>query len=268
MEDAKVANEEAMQSDSSSIVNVAGVDLTAQDLADYLRRSFRLDVIYDLIKFTLIEAEASNRSIEASEEEVNNKITEIRLERQLLTVEATEKWLHGQRLTMDEFWEIAERLVRVEKLSQQIVDDEAINEHFAMKKTALARVGYYQILVSEENKAIELSAQLRLKTSFFDLARQYSEDEATRKSCGYAGIRLLSELDSEIQFKIMGAREGDIIGPVKSHGQYYLILIDRLLPAVLDDETREVLRTQLFQKWCSDYFNSTPIRWLIGDSEE
>ena len=145
-------------------------------------------------------------------------------------------------------------------------DTETVNEYFALNKATLSKVEYYQIIVSKEGKANELAALIRQQSSFFDLARQHSEDPETKKHCGYAGIRTLNEFDSDIQFKVQAASEGDIIGPLKSKGQYYLIYIDKIHPALLDEESRESISNQLFQKWCTNKINATLVEWHIGNT--
>lgn len=269
MKDADIAsNEEAnsMENALVPVVRIADTTFFAHELPDYLLLTLQLNVLKSLIKFKVLDDEISAAGIDVSEDEVMEELTAFRLERNLLTAEATQKWLNEQLLNMDNLWGVAERQAKLSKLRRTVFDAEAIDEHFALNKATLSKVECYQIIVDKEAKASELAALIKQKSSFFDLARQHSEDQETRKQCGYAGIRYLSEFESNIQFKVQTASEGDIIGPLKSQGQYYLIYIDKFYPATLDDQSREAVSNQLFQKWCANKINSTLVEWQIGNN--
>lgn len=237
--------------------------LTGRDLLDYMRSSLHIDVVDELIKKWIINDEFDKRKLEFSDEELEQEINRFRLDRHLLTSASTDKWLEKHHLNSSDLWTIFEQIVKAKKLKLALFDDEYVSEQFALKKVGLSKATYYQIVVKQQNKATELAALIRHGNSFFDLARVHSEDEQSKGACGFVGSKFLYEIEPEIQFKITNAQDGDVFGPIKCIGNYYLIFLEHLAPAVLDEETMEGLRDQLFENWCAKRVSSTPIELLV-----
>lgn len=241
--------------------------LTGSDLMAWLHRGFlETDVFHELLKNKIIHREIERQQVEVTDEEVQAAINNFRLQKHLLTGSATQKWLSKVHLNSTDFWTVFEDNARANKLKKLLIDDELVEESFALNKSTLSRVSYYQIVVKQEKKAAELSALIKMGSCFFELARKYSED-GFAKSCGYGGVRLITDFDPELQYRISAASDGDLIGPIKCLGQYHLVLIDRVIKPQLDDETREGIRTQLFEAWCNAQVSSTPIT-VIDEKEQ
>lgn len=249
-------------------LRVCNMELTAADLLEYLRLTLQVESINNIVRFTVLESELDKHGIVATEEEVAEVLSSFRADRGLLTAESTNQWLAKQHLSLDYLWRFSEYRTRLRKLRQKMFDDERLREEFALTKTTLSKIEYYQIVVDDHSKAAELAALIGMKSSFFELAWQHSEDAATRKQCGYGGIRCLTDFDAELQLKLVAANEGDIIGPLKSRGQYYIVFVAGRYPAVFNEETREMIANQLFEKWCHDCIATTPVEWVADNAED
>jgi parvulin-like peptidyl-prolyl isomerase len=101
--------------------------------------------------------------------------------------------------------------------------------------------------------AFELRAQiLEEGADFYALARRYSQDAATRPSGGYVGKVPRKSLSAAVEAAVFGAKAGDLVGPLKVDRGWHLLKVEDLHPAVLDETTRQTLRTALFEEWLND----------------
>ena len=242
--------------------------ITGRDIIEYLQKQLlKTNVINELISEKLLQHEFIKRNILASDAEIETLINKFRLEKHLLTGAATQKWLDQSHLSSSDIWDIFDKKVKTEKLKEILFDDETIEETFALRKSLLCRVSFYQIVVKNEKKAAELAALIKLGNSFFELARKYSEDKNSSGACGYEGIKFVSEFEPEIQYKIAGASDNEFIGPLRCLGQHFLIYIDKIIPAVLDQQMRSNIREQLFLKWCEEQVGATPFELMDPDAD-
>jgi parvulin-like peptidyl-prolyl isomerase len=242
------------------LASAGDLRLNAVDMVGHLRTTLQLEVMKNALLSKIIDAEFVKHGIAATDEEVNEAITQFRLKRHLLTTEACEKWLEDQFLSIDDLYSLSERKVKLIKLKCALFDDDVVDEHFALTKTMRAKVSCYQIVVAKEQKAAEIAALIRDGTSFFDLARQNSEDESTKHACGYTGVKSMSEFEAEIQSAIVAASEGDIVGPIKCDRQFYIVFIDKLYAAKLD---RDSIRMDMFRDWSAQQFKTAPMQILV-----
>lgn len=93
---------------------------------------------------------------------------------------------------------------------------------------------------------------MREGASFFDFARRYSKDSATAVACGYVGKVTTDSLPPQVQQLIIGARQGDLLGPVKVGKDFEVLLLEKIHPAQFDGETRQKLEDELFKQWLND----------------
>src|SRR5262249_2809417 len=98
---------------------------------------------------------------------------------------------------------------------------------------------------------------------FCSLARLYSQDEDTRKQCGYMGVVRLSDLPPEVECRIVGCAPGEVVGPIRSIGSFHLYLVEDVFPAMLDDQTRDGLKEELVEEWLAAEVRLARVHWNV-----
>jgi parvulin-like peptidyl-prolyl isomerase len=86
---------------------------------------------------------------------------------------------------------------------------------------------------------------------FFSLARQYSIDESTRLAGGFVGRIERTQLPQAIAAHAFGAIPGTIAGPFEIDKKFYVVKIEEVYPAELNEATRARIEGILFEEWLS-----------------
>src|SRR5262249_14164284 len=94
------------------------------------------------------------------------------------------QWLEPQHLTYDDLWSWGKSELKLEKLKESVARDE-LEKRFAFRKLDTLELG--RIVLRGEAEAVKILSLLREGLSFW-LGKTYSEDETTRRQCGYMGI--------------------------------------------------------------------------------
>jgi peptidyl-prolyl cis-trans isomerase SurA len=121
-------------------------------------------------------------------------------------------------------------------------------------------------LTEESDKAVlskleEIRYQIITgRAKFEDMARKFSEDEATKLQGGYLGAVPVNELDPELKNAVQSLGEGEISSPIKmSYGNsyaYHIVLLKRRIPAHrmnLKDDYMRIYQYALIEKQNREY---------------
>jgi len=236
---------------------------TASEFFKYVRLSFNWSIVQQAVKHKILELAFRENEIGATDAEVMKGLEKFRLERKLLTSEATSNWLHHHGLSPEDLYEICQFEVNLSKLKEKLFGEEVIRKHFAFHRTQFEKVELYQIVTKKEEKAKEIAALLKDKNCFFDLAKFQSEDEATARLCGYMGLQKRNELVAEIESKIFAAKEGSMVGPIKALKRFQFFYIEKFYPPAFDEATQIAIREQLFGEWLAHKANHSNLEILV-----
>jgi len=228
------------------------VDGEEIDLYDIMRRAKArndLEFVQQAIDAAIIRQEATRQEIAVSDEELQMAADQFRAAHELYDVAATEAWLATKHLTFEEWELFVEETVLTRKLREAITADK-IEPHFAINKLTFDAAEISRLVVSEEDIARELRAQLtEEQADFHSLARTYSIDSTTRLAGGYAGKVMRPEMEAAVESAVFGGQPGNVVGPFKLEDGWHLIKIESLHRAELDDALRETIKTQVFTEW-------------------
>ena len=106
-----------------------------------------------------------------------------------------------------------------------------------------------RIVVETELQANDIVAQLGRGADFAQLAREASIDGETRDSGGQAGNVQRRVMEPSLAAGVFSANEGDVIGPLAIGSGFQVARVEHVKRAVLDDDTAEEVRDQLFAAW-------------------
>ncbi len=218
-------------------------------LFQFLRLTLNWTIVDSLMERTLIEKAFAENGISVPEEELIAFVEKYRADRGLLTAAETEKWLEDNKLTADELYDLCEFELKEEQLKNSLFTDDDIRARFVLSRGDFETVELYQIVIGKESKAKEIAALIHDGKSFFELARQHSEEDATRKVCGYTGKVVRTSIRPELESRIYGASEGDIIGPIKSLGSHHIVLVEKFHHVEFTPQIQEEIRAILYRGW-------------------
>ena len=253
--------------ENGALFRINGQELTGRELERCLRIAGRWEAIQGAINQVVLNQAFDELKITVSPDEIDQFMDVYRARNGLLTAAATVQWLSACKLTDDDFVLLLQQELKLSKFKEFLAQGK-IDQRFAYDKVNLERVELYRIIIDDESVARELMVQLKEGSHFFDMARTYSQDESTRRQCGYLGIVRRSELRPEIESLVFAGVEGQIVGPVKSAGAFHIYRVEKLYPARLDDATRELLKEQLFREWLRVSLETSAIESLNGDLAE
>ncbi len=206
------------------------------------------EILNRLIEDRIILQEAKNKGIEVSEKEINAWIDAFKRENEL-TQEEFEELLMKEKLSIDDYKNIAKKNLVASKLinlavdSKIVVTDKDIESYYHEHKNKFIKtpktveVGAIFLKLKKDAsiteitdlklKALKISYMLKQGASFDILVDEYS-DEPLKSQDGKLGEFTEGELISALDKKIFSMEKGEISEPIWfNDGVYILRLIDK-----------------------------------------
>lgn len=200
----------------------------------------------------LIRRAATERGISVSNIELQQAANDFRQSRDLLDAASTKKWLTSNHLSIED-WEACLEGEIIERKLRDALTDTGVEQHFAENRLSFESATVSRLVVSDEDIARELRLQIAEdEADFYQLARQHSIETATKLAGGYAGIVRRADLEAAIEAAVFGAQPGRVVGPFKTDAGWSLVKIEARHAAILDDSTRETIKSQLFKEWLDE----------------
>jgi peptidyl-prolyl cis-trans isomerase SurA len=242
------------------------------DPAERERRRGDLEsrVLDEMIAEELIVGAAEQAGVQITEQEVNAAIREIR-EQNNLSQEELEEALSMQGYSISAYREDLERQMLRMRASNMLVrprvsvtDDDvrARYERMSRQTGSVSRVHLRHILIevaddaTEEernaarDRAAELAQRARAGADFDELAREHSDDAATRDAGGDLGWIERGSLATEWEDIVFAMEESEVRGPITGPRGLHVFYIDgRETDEVPDfEEAAPDIREQIFQE--------------------
>ncbi len=206
-------------------------------------------MIEGIVGRQIVKQFAINKAITTETHELQQAADDLRRLNKLYSADETWSWLQKYHLSVDEFEELAAATVLSSKLAQHLFADQ-VEPYFLEHQLDYTRVVMYEIVLDDEDLAIELSYALQEgEISFYQAAHQYIQDPELRRRGGYRGILRRSELKPEISVAVFSAQPPQILKPIVTAQGAHLILVEELLPAELTQELRYEILSKLFGEW-------------------
>ena len=166
-------------------------------------------------------------------------------------------WIGGSgRMMVDEFTvtldDVAEEAAcgLLEQALAGKVAEGQIEPYFAQHTLDYDEAEVCWIHVSEEGVAEEIGMQVAEEgVRFHELARRYSEDEATRPAGGYLGRLRRDHLPKGVAPLVFAAKPGEMVGPLKVRRKHALYLVQEAFPATLTEAVGGEIGERLFRTW-------------------
>ncbi len=232
------------------MINFAGVDISPENVVDLLKRELTLHTICrQLIYQRIICANAQERGLNVTDNEIQTEADRVRRELQLESAQATLDWLQARMITADEWEEsIRDRLLAT-KLADAIFSETA-SRQFNERKLDYEKVSLYKIVTTGVSLAQELRYQIEeAEISFFEAAHHYDNNVERRRCCGYEGEISRWALDPDVAASVFGAPAQTVIGPIAVGEEYGLFFADEFIAPQMTKELHRLICDRLFYEW-------------------
>jgi peptidyl-prolyl cis-trans isomerase C len=166
-----------------------------------------------------------------------------------------------------------------QKMNALPVDEKMLQTYYDQHKAdftqmfaKMIRVGYGvdgkpRTDADAKAKIEDLAKQATAGTDFSTLAKENSDDGATREKGGDLPpiTKSSSGLPPKIKAALTGLQPGGVSAPIQEQNAYYLFRMERTAPAPLDavrPEIANVVRQESFRKWMDEAKSSASVKFM------
>jgi parvulin-like peptidyl-prolyl isomerase len=231
------------QTIGSPLDNLLADRLPSADIGELLRR-YRLmpQLVQEMI---LDEAIAA---IDCPADQRESVLRSFYARQGITTEAARQAWLQQQRLSDDHATGLALRAWRIEQF-KQVNWGKQVESHFLAVKSQLDQVVYSVLRVEQFATAQELYFRVKAGEQDFAAAvREYSQGVEAATG-GLVGPMPLSQPHPLVASKLRSAQLGQVLPPFQLENWVLLLRLEQVIPAKLDEPTRQKLLDNLFQTW-------------------
>jgi peptidylprolyl isomerase len=236
----------------SELLKIDDEVITTEDFVKLLKFTGRFDeLMEDVVKDKVTIHAARKQGIEVTPEEIQERADQLRRVRGLHRAVDMNRYLDATGLTLDDFEKFIIEMLLHEKMSEQIGNDEAVEEYFSLNSPKFDSIEVSHIVLDSEGKAREIMAILEDDPdSFADMAREHSLSD-TSEDGGYIGKVLRGSLKTEVESRVFNASEGDLLGPFPTEDEscFEIFTVNAKRPSTLNDDTIEEVRRLLKDEW-------------------
>ncbi len=238
--------------------------ISLEQALKYLDSAGKLEsVLWEIMRSYVIDQELQTlEKFDISSELLDQVVLDWRLENDLTNYATFQEWLANQGLDYPTFRsQIADKL-KLEKLKAQVTEAN-LQEYFIERKIFLDRVVLSRLVVEEQALAEELKSQiLEDGAKFEQLVQEYSLTD-DRILNGMMGAVSKGTLPTVLRAALDLANPGELIEPFEIEGLWYLVRVEKLLPASLDEQLKEELAHELFEQWLEDKIQNINVQLQV-----
>lgn len=257
------------KAEGNVVARVNNEVITKDELYELLVKENGQTALNSLIANKIVELEAKNQDIKATDEDVQKEIDVIA--EQYGSQEAFEQFLEMYGYSLDDIKENIEMNLNIMKLLEpdiKIEEDEmkayfeANKERFDEKEQVKAS----HILVDSEDKAKEVKEKLLAGEDFAELAKDYSIDTGNNQQGGELGFFARGKMVQEFEDAAFSLEIGKISNPIKTKHGYHIIKVEDKKQAkeATYEENKAAIKEILFQEKLPTSYNT----WIQGKFEE
>ena len=240
------------------------------------------NVLQDMVADVLLRQEAERRHIQLTEQDVQNKVTQLREDLGIRSDAAFESFLRTQRTTPEWFFDKARSFALMEKVlaDQVFVDDREVERYYRAKQEDYRRqevVAFRVMRFLDKASADAALGRLRQGESFEKLAEGAAPTPAEKAVAGELQYyeRGQQTVPPEFEAALFAAPLNQVTGPVDVRGSFYLIRVEKKIDPhqYTLDEIKDVIRTQLrkqkleqvvWPNWIRDQLSKAQIQVLVA----
>jgi len=247
-----VYERQAAQSEAALIQQ--GIDPNSAEGKEAIK-GLRAQVLAQLIDDALVEQEAQAQNIKPSADEINNRVEQVINDA-------------GGKAKFDEY--LAKNQLTLGDLCQQIranVFGEAMMQRLTQNlPTQVEQVHVAHILFAKKEDADAALLKLKAGADFGALAKQVSQDEATRDNGGDLGWFPREVMPPEFEQAAFALKPGEISGVVSTQlGLHIIKLLERDAKRALTPDLIQSQRLAVFNTWLDGVRAQAKIETLVSE---
>jgi peptidyl-prolyl cis-trans isomerase C len=251
-------------------------------------------IMPQLVGIEIAKAYASEHNITASDQEVDQEIEKIKKQvgdqarssgQDVSNQKAYEQALKQNNITEEELRDDIQENLPVQKVQEQVSKDAKptdgeIQKYYEQNKKAQfttpeqACVRHILFAKDQKKKAEDVKKQLQDDGDFAKLAKEYSQDPGSAAKGGDLGCLGKGETVPPFEEAAFAAKEGEIVGPVKTQFGYHLLEVTDKKPQQVRplSEVESQIKSQLasekqseaFSKWLDEQKKQRDVQYLEG----
>ncbi|MDM5192530.1 peptidylprolyl isomerase PrsA [Bacillus hominis] len=226
------------KNDSATIATTTNSTITKSDFEKQLKDRYGKDTLYEMIAQDVI-----TKKYKVSDDAVDKEVEKAKAQ----YGEQFKAALENNRLKDEEDFknQIRFKLALNEAIKQSVTEKD-VKDHYKPEIKAS------HILVSNENEAKEIKKKLDTGTSFEELAKQESQDLASKDNGGDLGYFGAGKMTPEFEKAAYKLKPGQISNPVKSPNGYHIIKLTDKKDLKPYDEAKDSIRKDLEEERIAD----------------
>src|SRR5215211_3426429 len=294
-----------VDSQARKVVTFEGGDVTQGELDEFAEQSgvpkddpqyqaTVQQIMPQLVSIEIAKAYAQEHNITVSDKEVDQELTKLKKQvgdqarasgQDMSNQEAYEQALKQNNITENQLREDIRENLPVQKVQERVagdaeLSDEEIQNYYEKNKEAQFTtpeqrcVRHILFNKDQKEKAEEIEQQLKNGGDFAKLAKENSQDPGSAANGGDLGCLGRGETVAEFEQAAFGAKQGEIVGPVKTEFGYHIIEVTDIKPEQTRSlqEVRSQIKSQLstdeqstvFNKWVEEQKKKRDVKYLKG----
>lgn len=244
-------------------IEMNGRSVSLRELLLYGRLSGTLPAVQRFADDAAIELWAEQLGVQAETEDLQRELTTFRKEHGLFSAASARVWLEERGAELGDLVAMLRPRVLRRLLEGRVVEKDAVERYFAENRMAYDLAQLSILVVREYGEAQELRFRLEEGADFHALARTYSTDENSRPAGGYVGWKGREELNPLTAAAVFGAKNEEVLGPFETDQGHWLVKVESLRMAELDEQTTADIRERLFEEAFEKFRQTLDIRETI-----
>jgi len=251
-------------------------------------------IMPQLVSIEIAKAYAKEHDITVSDEEVDQEIAKIKEQvgdqarssgQDLSNQEAYEQALKQNNITEEELRDDIRENLPVQKVQEKVAgnaepSEKEIQKFYEKNKEAQFTtpeqrcVKHILFNKDQKQKAEDVKKQLEDGGDFAKLAKEYSQDPGSAAQGGDLGCLGKGETVPSFEKAAFGAKQGEIVGPVKTQFGYHILKVTDVKPKQtrslqeVESQIRSQLatekQTEVFSKWVEEQKKKRDVKYLKG----
>jgi peptidyl-prolyl cis-trans isomerase C len=251
-------------------------------------------IMPQLVSLEIAKAYAKEHEITVSDKEVDQEIAKIKEQvgdqarssgQDLSNQEAYEQALKQNNVTEEELRDDIRENLPVQKVQERVAgnaepSDKEIKDYYEKNKEAQFTtpeqrcVKHILFNKDQKQKAEDVKKQLEDSGDFAKLAKKYSQDPGSATNGGDLGCLGKGETVPSFEKAAFGAKQGEIVGPVKTQFGYHILKVTDVKPEQtrslqeVESQIRSQLATEkqseVFSKWVEEQKKKRDVKYLKG----
>ena len=217
-----------------------------------------------LIDSCLILEELVRDPVEVSNSELQRAMDAFRRTHRLYTVDACQRWMARRGLSHAQFERLVADQAAVAVLRRRVTADR-VPAFFDAHREAFDTARLAQIQYEDRESAERVCTDLvSCAVGFFNAAqaRFAAGPNASDATCSMFRAVQRGLEPSALAEAVFAAESGTVLGPIESDAGFLVVRIMSIIPAQLDDGTREQIQRLLFDHWLDERRQQAQVEWF------